>query len=888
MSASETIYLIDGSSFIYRAFHAMEGLRSSSGTPTGAVYGFAQMMKKILSKIESEMIVIALDVSGPTVREKIYSEYKKNRPEMPLDLQEQWPIVEKYISAMGIPMVKCEGYEADDVIGTLAKQAEEKDMEVVIYTGDKDMLQLINQKVKVCRTHQHGEKLYDESLFRERYGTTPDKLPDILGLMGDSSDNIPGIPGIGEKTAIKLISEYGSLESLFEKKDEISKPKLKEKLYEHEESAIFSRELATIIKDVPLSIKWEDLFKQEPDVDSLKKLYTELNMTSLLAELPQEESDKVELDYKLISNEKELSELISQIKNKGSFAIDTETTGLDPMKNRIVGFSVATDAGKAAYIPLGHREMGNININTVKEYFEPVFKDKSIKKYGHHLKFDRLVLLMAGMELEGVAGDSLISASLLEPSDSSKILDNLAMVHFNVRMTPITDLIGKGRSAVTMADIDISTVCKYACADADMTWRLCDRYSEILKNDLDTQKIIAEIEIPLSEILIKMERDGILVDPEVLNRQSLSVESKMNDVADRIYDMVGQKFNLNSPKQLGEILFDVLKLPAGRKRSTRADILEKLAAQGHEVPEYIIEYRHLQKLKSTYLDALVEKINPDTGRIHTSYHQTITTTGRISSSDPNLQNIPIRTELGRLIREAFIASPGHKLLSADYSQIELRMVAHLSGDSGMKKAFSNNEDIHSRTAAEIFGVEINDVDKSMRRKAKEINFGLIYGMGPYGLSERLGIPVGEATSYIDKYFSRFPEVKLYMSKILDDARKDGYVKTIGGRKINVPGINSEDRNVRENSERAAINAPVQGSAAEMLKMAMIRMDRELKENNLISKMILTIHDELILEVPEDELEGVEALTKKVMSEVIELDVPVVVDSSIGFTWAELK
>ena len=865
----------------------MGDLRSRNGTPTGAVYGFAQMMKKILSELKSDIVIIALDLAGPTIREKQYSEYKKNRPEMPAELQEQWPLVERYLTNVGFPVVTCEGYEADDVIGTLAERAVEKNMEVVIYTSDKDMLQLINPKVKVCRSHQRGEKIYDEKVFHERYDTTPDRLPDILGLMGDSSDNIPGVPGIGEKTAIKLIKEYGSLESLLEHKDEISKPKLKESLEEHEDNAIFSKELATIIKDVPLSVKWEDLRKREPDLEALRQLYTELDMTSLLAELPQKE-DKVELDYRLITKPEELSELVKELENAGSFSIDTETTGLDPMTSRIVGISTATAPGKAAYIPLEHREMGNLDMDTVKDLLGPLLKNSKIKKCGHHSKFDRLVLLEAGFDLEGVDNDSLIAASLLEPPDISKKLDNLAMLHLNVKMTPITDLIGKGKSSITMADVDIATTCQYACADADMTWRLCEHYKHIIENDPDTQRIISEIEIPLSEILIRMEKIGILVDPKVLKEQSLSVESKMTDLSNRIYDMVGRKFNLNSPKQLGEILFDVLKLPSGRKRSTRADILEKLAAQGHEVPTYILEYRQLQKLKSTYLDALLEKINPNTQRIHTSYHQTITSTGRISSSDPNLQNIPIRTDLGRMIREAFISSPGYKLLSADYSQIELRMVAHLSGDSGLQQAFANNEDIHTRTAAEIFGVAFNEVDKSMRRKAKEINFGLIYGMGPYGLSERLSIPVGEATRYIDTYFSRFPEVKVYMSNILENARKDGYVKTIKGRRIPVPGINSKDRNVRENAERAAINAPVQGSAAEMLKIAMIELERELQKNKFKANMILTIHDELILEVPEEELERVENLTQNVMSKVIDLEVPVVVESSTGSTWAELK
>ena len=865
----------------------MPELRTRSGMPTGAVYGFLAMLHSLLDEYQPQFLVVAFDRPEPTFRHEVYADYKSNRVAPPEDLVAQFPVIKEVLSAMHVPALEIPGFEADDIIGSLSGKAAEAGFEVVVVTGDKDLLQLVEPRVKVLQSHYKNSKLYGEKEVQERYKISPSQLPDLFGLMGDKSDDIPGVPGIGEKTAGDLIGTYGCLENLYDRIDGIG-GKRKQNLIEFREQAFLSRDLAKIKTDLDIDLLWDDARFSDPDIERLGDLYRKMEFRTLLAKLSKKQKVESSGEYRTVATGDDLEDLCTKIRKSNSMlALDTETTSLDPMQGVLVGISLSFEKGKGFYIPVGHTQGNNLSLEDVKRLLGPILSDDKIKKCGHHLKFDSAFLVNAGMPLKGIAYNTLLASQLLEPEASSHKLDELALSHLQMKMIPIEELIGSGRSQKSMADVEIDLVSPYACEDADATLQLYEFYRGKIEEE-KLQELFYEIELPLIDVLRDMEIAGVSVDAEELKRQSEELGKDIDHLVKKIQDRAGVEFNLNSPKQLGEVLFDKMGLPAGRKRSTAVGALESLAAKGHEIASWIIEYRQLTKLKSTYLDALPGMILQRTSRIHTSYHQTGAATGRISSSEPNLQNIPIRTELGKRIRRAFQSPEGCLLLSADYSQVELRILAHLADDPGLIRAFQADEDIHSYTAREIFDIaEGDDVSSEYRRRAKAINFGLNYGMSAYGLAQRLGIGNDEAKDYIDRYFARYPNVLSYMKNVEQEAREKGFVTTLKGRKIPTIGVQSSNRMQQEAAVRAAINAPIQGTAADILKIAMVRADRMLEENQFQSKMILTVHDEVIFEVPESETGAMQEQVRDVMESVVTLKVPLKVDMATGKTWADL-
>ncbi len=866
----------------------MPELRTREGIPTGAVYGFVNMLDSLLEEYRPEYMVVAFDRPEPTFRHERYDRYKVNRVEPPEGLVAQLPYIKEVLQARRVPSVEQAGFEADDLIGTLSRKAARDGFEVIVVTGDKDLLQLAGPNVKVLQSHYKNSKLYGESEVVERYRCRPDQLPDLFGLMGDQSDNIPGVPGIGEKIAGALIETYGNLESLYEHLEEIG-GKRKQSLIENREMAFLSRELATVKTDVEIDLPWEQTRLREPDRKHLASLYRRLEFRSLLSRLPVAEEDEFQkTDYRIVATAEDLRQLCGRLKElDGPFAFDTETTSLDPRRGELVGISISFEEGKAFYLPVGHLKGPNLPLDLLRSQLGPIMASGKVGKCGHHLKFDTAFMHAAGMPVQGLAYDTLVASHLLEPEAASHKLDDLTQDHLRMKMTPIEDLIGSGRAQISMAEVDVERVGDYACEDADATFRLYRYYQGRIEKE-NLSELFHEVEMPLIEVLRDMEWTGVQVDAGELRIQSKELGEEIARIEKAIYGLAGVQFNLNSPKQLGEVLYDRMRLPAGRKRSTAVDALERLAAEGHEIATLIMEYRQLAKLKSTYLDALPGMIHPKTGRIHTSYHQSGAATGRISSSDPNLQNIPIRTDLGKRIRKAFRAGDGKVLLSADYSQIELRILAHLAEDPGLIQAFRAGEDIHSFTARQLFGLgKDTPVSEEHRRKAKAINFGLNYGMTAYGLAQRLGIGNAEADQYMKQYFARYPRVEEYVEKIKQEAAERGFVTTLKGRRIPTPGVQSANRMQKEAAERAAINAPIQGTAADILKIAMVHCYRMLKQSELKAKMILTVHDEIILEAPEAELETLKKKVPQVMERVAALSVPLKVDLTWGATWADL-
>lgn len=883
------LFLVDGSSFVFRGFYALPELRTRDGIPTGAVYAFLQMFHGFMNEYRPDWVVVAFDHPEPTFRIQIYEQYKANRAEPPETLVAQFPLVKEALEGLQVAQIERAGFEADDLIGTLSVRAAKEGFDVVIVTGDKDLLQLVSPCVKVLQSHYKNTKLYSEEEVRKRYGCAPERLPDLFGLMGDSVDNIPGVPGIGEKTAVALMQQFENLETLYARIEEV-KGKRGETLQTHKDQAFLSRELARIKTDVDLDFSWEQARIEQPDVEKLARFYKRLEFRRLLEQLPgrggRRKADSSK--YALIATAKQLQDLCKRLKDlQADIAIDTETTSLDPMDGRLVGISLSWKAGEAAYLPLGHAKGENLALEHVREQLGPLLSDPEIGKCGHHLKFDTAFLEKAGLPLTGVCFDTLIASQLVEPEQGSHKLDNLARVHLDMEMTPIESLIGSGKSQKSMAEVDLSEVGPYACEDADATLQLMGCFRDRIESE-GLAELFYDVELPLIDVLRRMELDGVYVDAAELAEQSGQLGSQLKGLEADIHRLAGVRFNVNSPKQLAEVLFDRMGLRAGRKRSTAIGVLEKLAAEGHEIASRMIEYRQISKLKSTYLDALPLMIHPRTGRIHTSYQQTGAGTGRISSSDPNLQNIPIRTDLGRRIRKAFQAPPETLLLSADYSQIELRVLAHLAEDPGLILAFESDQDIHSYTAREVFGIaEDQPVSPEARRRAKAINFGLNYGMTPYGLAQRLGIKPAEAKDYMDRYFSRYSRVLEYVEKTKEIARDQGYVTTLKGRRIPTLGVRSSNNILREAAVRAAINAPIQGSAADILKLAMVQMARRLRQEGLSCRMILTVHDEIVFEVPVKELEPLKQHVREVMEGVISLRVPLKVDLKSGPTWADL-
>jgi DNA polymerase I len=913
------LFLVDGYALIYRAFFAMisRPLVSSRGENTSAPFGVARFLKKILEEHEPDYLGVVFD-AGDSERVEIYPEYKATREKMPDELEASIPRVRRILEGFRIPVLELEGYEADDVIGTLAEQAASRGLETVIVSGDKDFYQLIRDGVCLLNPGRGGptgveEEWVDLSNAHERLGVAPERVTDYLGLIGDSSDNVPGVRGIGPKTAIKLIEQYGPMEEILERAGEISGKRAREALQEHREEALLSKRLVTIHRDLPINLDVDALKVGEPDREILKEIFLDLEFATLAREygVPQEtEAAGVEIESRLVERSGEIHDLIARIRERGRVSLDTETSGLDPMRAELVGIALAVEPGEAFYLPLGHRhprpEQGEMegmeaerepvcNLPTLDDpamqALVAMLEDPAVEKVGQNLKYDLLVLRRCGVTMRGIAFDSMIASYLLDPGRREHGLDSLALEHFDHRTTAYSDVAGKGKSEIPFAEVPLATACGYACEDADIALRLCSKFEPQLE-ELKLDRLFREIEIPLIEVLAEMEWQGIAIDDRFFADLSLRLRDDLARLEREIHEEAGVEFNINSNPQLREILFDRLELPVVKRTktgpSTDATVLERLAADGHRLPELLLEYRQLEKLRSTYVSALPKMVNPDTHRIHTSFNQTVAATGRLSSSDPNLQNIPIRTEVGREIRRGFVPAEGYRFLAADYSQIELRILAHYSEDPAFVDAFQAGEDIHRQTAAIVFGVDLAEVTREMRDRAKTVNFATLYGQGDFSLGQQLGISREEAKEFIRTYFERFPGVRAYLDRQIELAKEQGYVETITGRRRYIPEIQSRNFNIRAFGERAATNAPIQGSSADLIKMAMIRIHRDLQEGDLGARMLVQVHDELLFEVPEDRVDEATAFVRERMEGVAELKVPLVVEVGEGPTWLECK
>ena len=890
MTQRKKIFLIDGAHAIYRSYHAIRALTTSGGLPTNAVFGFLQIVRKVLKDFDPEYFAVVFDTAAPTFRHKIFPEYKANRPPMPEDLSVQIPWAKKVLEAYRIPCIELEGYEGDDLLGTYANQARDANMDAVLVTGDKDLCQLVDEHIRILDPRK--DMLIGPGEVVSLFGVTASQLPDLLALTGDKVDNLPGIPGVGPKTAAKLLNQFGSLEELFRRIEEIGNPSLRGKVNEHRETVAQTRKLVEICCEAPVEAGIEQFTRKEPDPALLRELFGHLEFQRFLDDLPEEQSLTTD-KYITVVDETVLDDLVTLLSSaKDGFALDMETTSLTAMMADPVGFSFSVEGDRAWYIPVGHNYLGapeQIPLDVVQKKLRPVLENAALPKFGQNIKYDLLVLRRQGLEVRGVAFDTMIASYLLDPSSGGHGLDNLAREHLNHKMISYADVTGpKGPSQKTFDEVDVAAAAVYACEDAHATFRL----KEVLESkllDQGFQDLFSEVEIPLIEVLTDMEFAGIKVDTAFLGTLAGDFRTKLDTLEKEIHTLAGGPFNVNSPKQLGTILFEKLGLPAGKKTktgwSTDVKVLTSLA-DTHPLPRLVLEYRSLAKLLGTYVEALPRLVNPTTGRIHTSFNQSVTATGRLSSSDPNLQNIPIRTPEGRKIRQAFVPENGMWLLSADYSQIELRILAHVSGDPRLLEAFQADEDVHAHTAASLFGCSTGEVTSDMRRRAKTINFGVIYGMGAFGLAGQLGIPRDEARQFIDHYFQTYNGVKAWQEKCLEQARQDGYVSTLLKRRRPLPEITSRNGSVRAMAERTAINTPIQGTAADIIKVAMIHLFHRLRKERLRSRMLLQVHDELILEVPDSEREAAKAMVREEMEGVMPLSVPMKVDMHDGKNWSE--
>ncbi|NCO67014.1 MAG: DNA polymerase I [Nitrospirae bacterium CG_4_10_14_0_8_um_filter_41_23] len=885
------LYLIDGNSYVYRAYYAIRELTNSKGFPTNAIYGFTNMLLKIIREKKPDGIVVSFDTPVPTERHRIYEEYKAQRPETPRELVEQMPYIKKMISAFNISIFEAPGYEADDLLGTIAKRAASEGIDVFIVTGDKDMLQLVNNRVKIYDPMK--DKVLDEEFVKEKFGVGPERITEFMALAGDAVDNIPGIKGVGEKTAKELLSEFESLDDLLNNTSRIRKDKLRLLVSENADIVRLSKKLATIDTSVPLDINpefisGEEFRLKEPDWASLLPLFREFEFGSLMKLIPSGISSKV--SYETVFSIERVKEIAALIKEKFAFDIEASASGgsRNPLTKSLVGLALCIEKGHAFYIPVSHSYSGipeQINKKDVLGVLTRIFEDEQIAKIGHNLKYGIMILKEDGINVKGPLFDTMIASYLINPNKPNHSLEEVSMEYLSYRKKTFTEVLGKKSS---FSEVSLKEATSYASENAGLSLEL----KEVLFNTLrenNLEDIYLNIEMPLIYVLADMEEAGVKVDSNKLEGISKELERELDGIQRRIYFLAGEEFNINSPKQLSRVLFHSLGFQPGKKKktgfSTEMGVLEELA-ESHELPREILNFRSLNKLKTTYIDVLPKLINPKTGRIHTSFNQTATATGRLSSSDPNLQNIPIRGEWGRRIRETFIAEGDNLLLSADYSQVELRILAHLSNDEGLINAFKNNLDIHARTASEIFGIPIDKVTPDIRRIAKTVNFGVIYGISPFGLSETLSISRDEAKKYIEQYFNRHPGVKSYMEKTLEEARDKGYVSTLFGRRRAVPGIKSKNSNIRQQGERLAINSPIQGTAADIIKIAMINIWKRFKDRDLKTRMILQVHDELLFELPAEEFSTVKDIVKKKMEGVITLSVPVSVDINYGKNWVE--
>lgn len=908
------LVLVDGSSYLYRAFHALPPLTTSKGMPTGAVKGVLNMLKSLRKQYPDSLFAVVFDAKGGTFRDAMFAEYKANRPSMPDDLRVQVEPLHASVKALGYPLLCVEGVEADDVIGTLARSSAAQGRPVIISTGDKDMAQLVDDHVTLVNT-MTGSVL-DVAGVHEKFGVGPEHIIDFLALMGDKVDNIPGVPGVGEKTAVGLLTGIGGgLSDLYANLDKVpalairGAKTLPAKLEEHRDAAFLSYELATIKVDVPLDIEVDALVCGEPDREALLALYTEMEFKSWIADVQrdaaragdevapvQAPAATVEPKYETILDQARFDAWLEKLRQAPLFAFDTETTSLDAQKAQLVGLSFAVEPHEAAYVPLAHDYEGapvQLDREAVLLALKPLLQDPAKAKVGQNAKYDINILANGSpaIQMQGVAYDTMLESYVLNSTATRHDMDSLAQKYLDHATIAFEDIAGKGAKQLTFNQIHLDKAGPYAAEDADVTLRLHQALQARLAQTPSVQPVLIDIEMPLVPVLAKIERQGALVDAALLQIQSGELGVKMADLERRAFELAGEEFNLGSPKQLGSILYDKLGMPVLSKTakgqpSTAEAVLDELAEQGYPLPEVLMQYRSLSKLKSTYTDKLPGQINPRTGRIHTSYQQAVAATGRLSSSDPNLQNIPIRTAEGRRIRQAFIASPGYKLLAADYSQIELRIMAHLAKDEGLLHAFRNNLDVHRATAAEVFGVALEAVTTDQRRSAKAINFGLIYGMSAFGLAKQIGVDRKQSQDYIDRYFARYPGVLAYMERTRAQAAEQGFVETLFGRRLYLPDINAKNPALRKGAERTAINAPMQGTAADIIKRAMVNVDNWLSESGLDARVILQVHDELVLEVREDLVEQVKDEIRGHMSKAAQLDVPLLVEVGVGSNWDE--
>ena len=898
MSQSRPLLLVDGSSYLYRAFHVpnLQRLTNSRGEPTGAVYGVINMLRSLLSEYDPELIAVVFDARGKTFRHELYADYKANRPSMPEELAAQVEPLHALVRAMGLPLLQVEGVEADDVIGTLAAQASDAGMHTVISTGDKDMAQLVDEHVTLVNTMSNTT--LDTAGVMDKFGVTPVQIIDFLALTGDSSDNIPGVPKCGPKTAARWLAEHGTLEALMAHAEEV-KGKVGEHLRASLEQLPLARELTTIRRDVSLKETPQSLKRQAPDAETLRTLYTRLDFRRWLEELGASGDDPAapaaqQADYETVLEADRLDDWLARLEAAGEFAFDTETTSLDYMAARIVGVSFAVTAGEAAYVPLAHDYPDapqQLEREQVLEKLRPLLESKECKKIGHHIKYDRNVLANHGIILDGIGADTMLESYVLASTATRHDMDSVAHTYLGHTTIKYEEVAGKGSKQLSFNEVPLETAAPYAAEDADITLRLHQAMWPKLTAEAGLAAIFNDIELPLVTVLSDMEQAGVAIDTDMLARQGRELNKRIAEIEAEAHREAGQAFNLGSPKQIQALLYDKLQLPVLAKTpkgapSTAESVLAELALD-YPLPRLILEYRSLSKLVSTYIDKLPEQVNPDTGRVHTSYHQAVATTGRLSSSDPNLQNIPVRTEEGRRIRQAFVPRQGCRLLAADYSQIELRIMAHLSSDAGLLAAFSAGEDVHRATAAEVFGEPPEGVTAEQRRSAKAINFGLIYGMSAFGLARQLGIARGAAQEYIDRYFERYPGVQDYMETTRARAREQGYVETVFGRRLHLPDIKARNAARRQAAERTAINAPMQGTAADIIKRAMIELHGWINtQRKLDITMIMQVHDELVFEVATADMDAAQTSITRVMVAAAELKVPLVVDVGTGSNWDE--
>jgi len=901
---SRPLLLVDGSSYLYRAFHVpnLQKLTDSRGRPTGAVYGVTNMLRSLIKEYQPELMAVVFDARGKTFRHDLYDDYKANRPSMPEELEAQVEPLHELVRAMGLPLLQVAGVEADDVIGTLAGQATRLGLDTVISTGDKDMAQLVNDHVTLVNTM--SRTTLDTASVKEKFGVEPAQIIDYLALMGDSSDNIPGVPKVGPKTAASWLTKHETLDTLMAHAGEI-KGKVGESLREHLDTLPLSRNLATIHCDLDLDIEPQGLQIQAPDVERLRELYKELDFRRLLEELDSQPGDSGKSasnavaeaagpDYETVLHREQLDAWLARLQQAGGFAFDTETTSIDYMAARIVGVSFAVDASEAAYVPLAHDYSGaphQLNREEVLSLLQPLLEDRELYKIGHHIKYDRNVLANHGIKLDGMRYDSMLESYVLESTAVRHDMDSVALKYLGHTNIKYSEVAGKGARQLTFNEVPIEMAAPYAAEDADITWQLHAAMWPQLAAVPALEKIFTDIEMPLVTVLSDMEQTGVVIDTDMLAQQSVELARGIADIEQEAHREAGQPFNLGSPKQIQTLLFDKLQLPVLAKTpkgapSTAESVLQELALD-YPLPRLILQHRSLSKLKSTYTDKLPQQVCERTGRVHTSYHQAVAATGRLSSSDPNLQNIPVRSEEGRRIRQAFVAPAGKVLLAADYSQIELRIMAHLSSDAGLLQAFYRGQDVHRATAAEVFGVAPEAVSSEQRRSAKAINFGLMYGMSAFGLAKQLGIPRGAAQEYIDVYFARYPGVAGYMEDTREQARQQGYVETVFGRRLYLPDIKARNGQLRAAAERTAINAPMQGTAADIIKRAMIELHRWLVSDcELDVTMIMQVHDELVFEVAEADAEAARDPINERMCGAASLRVPLLVDIGVGTNWDE--